>query len=178
VVLPGGPPGRTTGAQCPRFPGGTNREGFGGVTTVKWSDFLVLRRALESLTQSSFLVLRSGKVRVTWERRNSREGGEIEVDDLPAAPDFPEVRISNGKHAIAIWAGAGVPDLPDPSQFIWDGQGWIGAGWINGPARWATGRFPIAAFGGLLGLAQELGLMEPSNRLPVTLGVAVAVPAR
>jgi len=140
-------------------------------------EFSMLRRAIESLTMSGFLIARSGRVRVSWEHRNSRENGEIVVDELCGDEPVPEVRVANGKHAIAIWPGAGEPVLPSPSQLIADGRGgWIGAS--CNPARWATGRVPTEALRGLLETVQELGLLEPSYRLPATLGVAVAVPAR
>ena len=142
-------------------------------------EFSILRRAIESLTMSGFLIARSGRVRVSWESRNSRENGNITVDEICGDEPVPEVRIANGKHALVIWAGAGEPDLPEPPNLIWDGRGWIGAGWVNGPARWAVGRVPTAALAGALAdELQALGLLEPLHRLPATLGVAVAVPAR
>jgi len=143
-------------------------------------EFSILRRALESLTMSGFLAARTGRVRVFLESRNSRNGGTIAVDEVCGDVPVPEVRVANGKHAIAIWPGAGEPDLPSPSEFIADGKGgWIGAGWVNGPARWAVGRVPTAALAGALtDELQALGLLEPLHRLPATLGVAVAVPAR
>jgi len=140
-------------------------------------EFSILRRALESLTMSGFLAARTGRVRVFLESRNSRNGGTIAVDEVCGDVPVPEVRVANGKHAIAIWPGAGEPDLPSPSEFIADGKGgWIGAS--CNPARWAVGRVPTEALRGLLETVQELGLLEPSYRLPATLGVAVAVPAR
>ena len=143
------------------------------------SEFIRLRQALDSLIMSGFLALRAGRVRVVWEHRNSQNGGEIVVDELPADPlgSGDGVRIANGKHALVIWAGAGEPVLPSPNQLIADGRGgWIGAS--CNPARWAVGRVPTEALRGLLETVQELGLLEPSYRLPATLGVAVAVPAR
>jgi len=140
-------------------------------------EFSILRRAIESLTMSGFLIARSGRVRVSWESRNSRENGQITVDEICGDEPVPEVRIANGRHALAIWAGAGEPDLPEPPNLIWDGRGWIGAS--CNPARWAIGRVPTSALSGaLMDDLQALGLVEPLHRLPATLGVAVAVPAR